>query len=246
MILDTTLALVEKHKNLPLEEKETFALAFKKLSDSLANYQDQKLERLQELPRRLPDALIQPKVTFIPGRKRALTGREAADIQEKEEARERRRLQIGAEIQSQNDIRQEHAAVVYSQLQDEVAAAYVQSQHTALSQDIITISSESEDDNEFIDIDMILTRVQTRDSVSTTPVSIQPSNQPSDQSSSIAPISIQSRRLARDRQPTAKQASQNRRAEEREQKRLARLSRKPTMVDTTQLEEFELPFRSSQ
>jgi hypothetical protein len=67
LILDTILAFVEKHKNLTPGEKETFALAFKKLSDSLANYQDRKLEQLQELPRRLPDAIIQPKVTFVPG-----------------------------------------------------------------------------------------------------------------------------------------------------------------------------------
>jgi hypothetical protein len=36
LIIDTTLAMVEKHKNLPPGEKETFALAFKKLNDSLA------------------------------------------------------------------------------------------------------------------------------------------------------------------------------------------------------------------
>ncbi|RFU25262.1 hypothetical protein B7463_g11084, partial [Scytalidium lignicola] len=96
LIIDTTLSMVEKHKNLPPGGNETFALAFKKLNDSLASRQDRRLERLQAMPRRLPDAIIQPKVTFIPGRKRALTGREAAEQQEKEEARERRRAQIQA------------------------------------------------------------------------------------------------------------------------------------------------------
>ncbi len=77
---------MKKHKNLPLGEKETFALAFKKLNNNLAQHQDQKLEQLQAIPQRLPNAIIQPKVTFIPGRKRALTGREAAERQEREEA----------------------------------------------------------------------------------------------------------------------------------------------------------------
>jgi hypothetical protein len=36
LIIDTTLLIAEKHKNLPLGEKETFALAFKKMNDNLA------------------------------------------------------------------------------------------------------------------------------------------------------------------------------------------------------------------
>ena len=58
LIIDTTLAMVEKHKNLPPGEKKAFALAFKKVNDTLASHQDQKLERLQAIPRRLPDAII--------------------------------------------------------------------------------------------------------------------------------------------------------------------------------------------
>jgi hypothetical protein len=135
LIIDTTMAMVEKHQNLPPGEKEAFALAFKKMSDSLATNQDQKLHRLKAIPRRLPDAIVQPKVTFIPGRKRALTGREAAELQEKEEARRRRRAQIIAEKQAENDARQEEAATIRSQLHDTVAAEYVASQ-----QDIIDIS----------------------------------------------------------------------------------------------------------
>ena len=36
LIIDTTVAMVEKHQNLPPSEKEAFALALKKMSDSLA------------------------------------------------------------------------------------------------------------------------------------------------------------------------------------------------------------------
>jgi hypothetical protein len=38
LIIDTTLAIVEKHKNLPPGEKEAFALAFKKVNDTLASH----------------------------------------------------------------------------------------------------------------------------------------------------------------------------------------------------------------
>ena len=102
-------------------------VGFKKLCDSLAKNQVERLDRLKAIPRRLPDPIWQPKVTFIPGRKRALTGREAADLQEKDEARRRRRAQIEAENQAQNDVRQEQDTMVRSQYQEEVAEAYLQS-----------------------------------------------------------------------------------------------------------------------
>jgi hypothetical protein len=38
LMIDTTLSMVEKHKNLPPREKETFAFAFKKLNNSLASH----------------------------------------------------------------------------------------------------------------------------------------------------------------------------------------------------------------
>lgn len=228
LIIDTTLAMIEKHQNLPPGEKETFALTFKKMSDSLAKNQDQKLERLTAIPRRLPDAIVQPKVTFVPGRKRALTGREAAELQEKEEARLRRRAQIAAEKQEQNDARQEQATALHSQLVATVAAEYVASQGSE-SHDIIDISSESD---EFVDIDVLITQNQARSSSSTQPTT-----------SSVVPSSS---RRARERKPTTKQASQNRRIIEKEEKRLAKLARKPKTINTTQLDEFDLPFRSSQ
>jgi hypothetical protein len=50
LIYNTALSIVEKHKNLPLGEKENFALAFKKVNDTLAKRQDKKLDRLQRFP----------------------------------------------------------------------------------------------------------------------------------------------------------------------------------------------------
>jgi hypothetical protein len=35
LIIDTTLAIIEKHQNLPPSQRETFTLTFKKISDSL-------------------------------------------------------------------------------------------------------------------------------------------------------------------------------------------------------------------
>jgi hypothetical protein len=262
LIIDTTMAMVEKHQNLPPGEKESFALAFKKMSDILATNQEQKLERLKAIPRRLPDAIVQSKVTFVPGRKRALTGREAAELQEKEQARERRRAQIAAEKQAKNDARQDEAAAVRSQLLDAVAAEYVASQDTE-SHKIINISDS--DSDEFVDTDVLIAQSQARTS------SIQPKTLVDDiiqqdespdsdefvdidvliaqsQARSQAPIqpTPSSSRPIRACKPTAKQASQNGRAIEKEDKRLARLTRKPKTVDTTQLDDFELPFRSSQ
>ena len=126
LIIDTSLGMVEIHKSLPAGEKETFAQAFKKLCDSLAKNQVERLDRLKAIPRRLPDPIRQPKVTFIPGRKRALTGREAADLQEKDEARRRRRAQIEAENQARSDVQQEQDTLVRSQYQEEFAEAYSQ------------------------------------------------------------------------------------------------------------------------
>jgi hypothetical protein len=73
------------------------------VNNSLASYQDHKVERWKTLPQRLPNTIVQPKVTFVPGRKRALTGREAAELQEKEEAQERCWAQIQAQKQLQNN-----------------------------------------------------------------------------------------------------------------------------------------------
>jgi hypothetical protein len=58
----------------------------------------------------------------------------------------------------------------------------------------------------------------------------------------LAPTTSTSSRPVRDRKPTAKQASQIRNAK----KKNAKLAKKPKTVNTTQLEEFNLPFRSSQ
>jgi hypothetical protein len=53
-------------------------------------------------------------------------------------------------------------------------------------------------------------------------------------------------RPARERKPTVKQVSQNRRVIKNEEKKKVKLTKKLKTANTTQLDEFELPFRSSQ
>jgi hypothetical protein len=60
------------------------------------------------------------------------------------------------------------------------------------------------------------------------------------------PRAPSSSRPTRTRKTTIKQASQNRRAIEKQLERKAKLARKPKTIDTTQLDDVELPFRSSQ
>jgi hypothetical protein len=84
---------------------------------------------------------------------------------------------------------------------------------------------DTSNSDEFVDIDVLIAQSQA-------------------QSQPLTSFAVpSSSRLSRSRKPTAKQTSQNRRAIEKEEKRLAKLAKKS--VDTTQLD-FELPFRSSQ
>jgi hypothetical protein len=116
---------------------------------------------------------------------------------------------------------------------------------------------DASDSDEFVDIDVLIARSQARSQARNS--SIQPTIQSPIDSDEFVDIDVliaqsqaqyqpptSSNHPIRTRKPTAKQASQNRRAIEREEKRLAKLSKKPKTVDTTQLDDFELPFRSSQ
>jgi hypothetical protein len=79
MILQTAVRIAEQHKNLPPEDAERFAFAFKELNEKLANRQNEKLKNREEFPAKFPEPQLPAKLTYLPGRKRALTGREVAD-----------------------------------------------------------------------------------------------------------------------------------------------------------------------
>jgi hypothetical protein len=145
LIIDTALLMAEKHKNLPPEEAAKFALTFKEFSDKLANRQDEKLKSREAIPARLPDAQLPPKLKFGPGRKRALTGREAADQQEADEARARRKAErLAQQAQEAEDLIGE-AAQLRSQFQAEIAAAYFNQ--------VTGLQGASDNEDEWVDID---------------------------------------------------------------------------------------------
>jgi len=105
---------------------------------------------------------------------------------------------------------------------------YVPSFQPRQLDDIINISDDdlvSSGSDEFLGIDEILSHRKPR------PEQVSP---PAPARSSSRPV--------RTRNPTSKQASQNRRKIEKQEKR----NRKSKKVDTTQFDEFELPIRSSQ
>jgi hypothetical protein len=126
LIIDTSRTMVIRHQNLPPGEKDSFALAFSKMADNFLERYDDRLNRLNEHPRRLPDPLLQPKLTYGPGRKRALTGAEAAARQEMEAGFERVRAEKRSRVQAQNDARQAEHAAELSQGQAELAEEYAQ------------------------------------------------------------------------------------------------------------------------
>jgi hypothetical protein len=94
LIQEAALAAIEKLRSLPAGQAEAFAATFIKDVDKLNVAQDKLTESRQLLPATLPEPLVEPKLRAFPtSRKRAMTGREAAEQQERDQARARRRAQ---------------------------------------------------------------------------------------------------------------------------------------------------------
>jgi hypothetical protein len=126
MILNTAVSMAEKHKTLPPEDAEHFALAFKELNERLAARQDALLKSKEAIPARLPDALIPPKLTFIPGRKRALTGAELALMEEADKARRRRKEEREKELQEIAELLMDEDIAERSNTQQESISEYLE------------------------------------------------------------------------------------------------------------------------
>src|ERR1700722_10688314 len=91
LIQEAALAAIEKLNTLPAGQAEHFASSFKKRTERLTVAQDKLSANLALLPATLPEALVEPKPRQFPtSRKRAMTGREAAEEQEADERRQRR------------------------------------------------------------------------------------------------------------------------------------------------------------
>jgi hypothetical protein len=149
-----------------------------------------------------------------------------AELQEADAARKRRKALRNAEIQAQNDAELEQHAAEASQRQDDVIWLSLGSEVSQNTE--INAGDDSDSTTGFFDIDdlMAIYSQQEQHQKSVSPVLSAPS----------------SSRPSRARKLTAKQASQNRRAIEKQGRKKAKTKR----VDTTQLQEYELPFRSSQ
>jgi hypothetical protein len=104
LIQEAALAAISKHRSLPPRQAETFASTFARGIDKLNMAQDKLTESHKLMPSTLPEPLVEPKLRVFPNsRKRAMTGREAAEEQERDEARQRRRAAIQAqEIADEN------------------------------------------------------------------------------------------------------------------------------------------------
>jgi hypothetical protein len=98
LIMEAALAAIEKHKTLPAGQAETFASRFKIGTEKLAVAQDKLTASLNALPLTLPAPLVEPNLRQFPSsRKRAMTGREAAEQEERDKARQRRRAAVQAQ-----------------------------------------------------------------------------------------------------------------------------------------------------
>jgi hypothetical protein len=97
-ILDAAYNLVQKHKQLGPEDAPAYAEAVDLMARNLTAKQNEKLKARKALPARLPDPQIPHKdLKFLAGRKRALTGIEAAERQQVNEALARRKAQKEAQ-----------------------------------------------------------------------------------------------------------------------------------------------------
>ena len=154
MIKDTAICIVKKVQNLPIKDAAKFALAFQDICKKLSKRQDEKLKQKELFPLSLPPPQKEPKLKFGPGRKRALTGREAADQQEANKARARRKAERLANQREMGDDRMEDAILAKSQLQNEVAATYFSLNQSAnANANVADNSGHNSDSDEWVDID---------------------------------------------------------------------------------------------
>jgi hypothetical protein len=94
LIMEAAFAAIEKHKSLPAGQAENFASKFKIGTDKLAVTQDKLAASFDALLLTLLEPLVEPNVRQFPSsRKRAMTGREAAEQEEQDKARQCRRAQ---------------------------------------------------------------------------------------------------------------------------------------------------------
>jgi hypothetical protein len=103
------------------------------------------------MPVRFPDPQVKPKLNYLPGRKRALTGREAAEQQERDNSRARKEANRLASLQTTGDQAMEENNILRRDMQDAIAGEYIGRE----SQDA------EEDSDNWVDIDDLLPSSKT-------------------------------------------------------------------------------------
>ena len=97
MIINAAAEAVIKLQSLPAGHKETFTFGFIDLTTKLHSRTDEFLASRSVMPAEMPDPLPQPNVLFKANRKRGYIGTEAAEEDEKDARRARRRAERDAE-----------------------------------------------------------------------------------------------------------------------------------------------------
>jgi hypothetical protein len=98
IILDAVYNLVQKHKQLSPKDALAYTEAVDLIARNLTIKQNDKLKAPKAVPARLPNLQIPHKdLKFLAGRKRALTGIEAAERQQVNKALARRKAQKEAQ-----------------------------------------------------------------------------------------------------------------------------------------------------
>jgi hypothetical protein len=135
MIKDEADEAIRRLRRLPAGQKEGYASTTAMAIAAVADRQDFITLSRTILPARLPDPLVEPPLKFKGSRKRALTGREAAEDEERDKARTVRRNAREAELRKKEKEIDKRDTKAQEQVEEEI-------------EEVDITQSTSEEDNE--------------------------------------------------------------------------------------------------
>lgn len=135
MIKDEADEAIRRLRRLPAGQKEGYASTTAMAIAAVADRQDFITLSRTILPARLPDPLVEPPLKFKGSRKRALTGREAAEDEERDKARTVRRNAREAELRKKEEEIDKRDTKAQEQVEEEI-------------EEVDITQSTSEEDNE--------------------------------------------------------------------------------------------------
>jgi len=119
-IKDEADEAIRRLRRLPAGQKEGYASTTAMAIAAVADRQDFITLSRTILPARLPDPLVEPPLKFKGSRKRALTGREAAEDEERDKARTVRRNAREAELRKKEKERDKRDTKAQEQVEEEI------------------------------------------------------------------------------------------------------------------------------